>query len=257
MPPHRRRGNASSGHEGTNRREHPPPAVSASKLREEAETLQQRAERRYGAMRRTTSRVTAAPEGHQTFIFEIHVTGSEAIDLYERATKAYMDALSCEVDALQGSDRLDTLFGLAETFQLWADKVAAGIPELPDGRDTPAQEAGVRSRARDLYRRSAECYQQARGGRRARCARALRCQGLKPCCRWCSRTGPGCGRTFRSASQTASAPGQRWSRIPAPGSPCSSGRLISTGERRLSVRALVPFGMEDGWGQAGEGWIPR
>lgn len=111
-----------------------PVASTADQVLREAETLQQRAERR---------------------------KGQEAIPCYEQAASMYDQALQMGLPAEQQSG---ALLGLGECLQMWADTVTDVCRKLPDAQLTPAVEQQAEATARALYERSVAAYQQATAG---------------------------------------------------------------------------------------------
>ncbi|DBA87568.1 TPA: hypothetical protein ACH3X1_004592 [Trebouxia sp. C0004] len=104
----------------------------------EAETLQQRAERK---------------------------RGREAVSAYEQAASGFRRALDLEQRSPLPFERhCDAYFGLAEVLQNWAEAVLAVCRTLPDADLTRDVEQQASNAAQPLFRQSVEAYQQVRTG---------------------------------------------------------------------------------------------
>ncbi|KAL0028647.1 hypothetical protein WJX79_007908 [Trebouxia sp. C0005] len=116
---------------------HPSPQLSVLAL-EEAETLQQRAERK---------------------------RGREAVSAYEQAASRFRRALDLQQRSpLRFERHCDAYFGLAEVLQKWAEAVLAVCRTLPDADLTRDVEQQASNAAQPLFRQSVEAYQQVRTG---------------------------------------------------------------------------------------------
>ncbi|KAL3140757.1 hypothetical protein ABBQ32_005308 [Trebouxia sp. C0010 RCD-2024] len=113
-------------------------AQPSAQALEEAETLQQRAERK---------------------------RGREAITAYEHAANRFQRALDLEQRAPLAFERhCDAYFGLAEVLQNWAEGVLAVCRTLPDAELTREAEQAASSIAKSLFKQAVESYQQVRTG---------------------------------------------------------------------------------------------
>ena len=102
----------------------------------EAETFQQRAERR---------------------------RGQEALTCYEAAAKAFQQALDAAATSSPSFSRLsDCRFGLAETLQCWAETLLEVLSRLPDNELTKEKEQESTSFAGNLFNKAVQNYQQVR-----------------------------------------------------------------------------------------------
>ncbi|KAF8069466.1 COQ3 [Scenedesmus sp. PABB004] len=108
----------------------PPPPVTAASLLQEAETLQQRAERKSGA---------------------------DGLMAFEAAATKFRAALDAGLDA---TSRPDAAFGLGECLQLWADLLLQLTHQAPDAELTAERAAAAQARAVALYADSVRAYEQ-------------------------------------------------------------------------------------------------
>eukprot|EP00873_Tetraselmis_striata_P005025 jgi/Tetstr1/425289/TSEL_015740.t1 len=126
----RGRGSGRGRREGGRAQAAPPlePAVAALR---EAETVQQRAERRKGA---------------------------EAIQLYRQSAELFQRAL--ELGLPDASEALEASFGLGDSLQSWAEALREAAAAAPDEQQSAQQEAAAAAEALGLLQRAVAAYSQ-------------------------------------------------------------------------------------------------
>eukprot|EP00891_Asterochloris_glomerata_P003858 jgi/Astpho2/3858/Aster-x0600 len=124
---------------GNDVRSAPPQHVAAQAL-DEAEDLQQRAERK----RRATP---------------------EAVNAFLLAASKFEGALSLEQQQPMPFDRhMDACFGLAETLQMGGEAVVAAAAGMQDDQLSQTVQDQAAAQARDLFRRGVQAYEQVKTG---------------------------------------------------------------------------------------------